>query len=233
MKQENQEITKEEIKKEFQLERMILFSDAVFAIVITLMAIEIHLPESHEKYTEATFFKAVKHLAPVIFAYALSFFFIGQMWYKHLQMFRLLKDYNKGLVIRNLIFLFFIGLFPFGASLITTGNIMLPILIYMIIIMCCFITQIFLHDYIINRSPALVMKVDLTEEKLDLKRTSYTIITMIVCAILAYITSMMIEDQDDKAYSFAWMIAFVIIARIINEKYKTKAKHEKTYLKHE
>ena len=40
-----EEITQDEIKKEFQLERMILFSDAVFAIVITLLAIELKLPE--------------------------------------------------------------------------------------------------------------------------------------------------------------------------------------------
>lgn len=38
------ETIKDEVKQEFQVERMILFSDAVFAIVITLMAIEIRLP---------------------------------------------------------------------------------------------------------------------------------------------------------------------------------------------
>ena len=39
-------------KKKFQLERMILFSDAVFAIVITLMAIEIRLPERKEGHED-------------------------------------------------------------------------------------------------------------------------------------------------------------------------------------
>jgi uncharacterized membrane protein len=220
MKQENQEITKEEIKKEFQLERMILFSDAVFAIVITLMAIEIHLPESHDKYTEATFLLALKHLWPIIFAYALGFFFIGQMWYKHLKMFSLLKDYDKGLVIRNLIFLFFIGLFPFGASLIVSGNIMSPFLLYILILMCCFSTQILLHDYIINRSHNIIIQVDLTDERLDLKRRFFTLITMIVCGALTYLTALNIEDRDEKAYAIGWMIVFAIVSRIISNKYK-------------
>jgi hypothetical protein len=44
-------IGREEIKKEFQLERMILFSDAVFAVVITLISIEIKLPDSTESVT--------------------------------------------------------------------------------------------------------------------------------------------------------------------------------------
>ena len=224
MNKETQEITKEEIKKEFQLERMILFSDAVFAIVITLMAIEIHLPESHEKYNEASFLVAVKHLLPTIFGYALSFFFIGQMWYTHLKMFSLLKDYNKGLIIRNLIFLFFIGLFPFGASLIVSGqNILSPAMIYIFILICCFAAQIVLHDFIVNKSKNIIIRTDLTSERLDLKKRTLTMITLVTCGILAYVTAMLIEDRDDKAYAFLWILVFSITARIISVKYKASS----------
>jgi len=90
MNKEEKEI-KQEIRKEFQLDRMILFSDAVFAIAITLMAIEIRLPANS---TEALSEKLV-HLIPAILAYTISFVFIGQVWYQHLQVCGLLKDYDK------------------------------------------------------------------------------------------------------------------------------------------
>ncbi|MEO5572513.1 MAG: TMEM175 family protein [Bacteroidia bacterium] len=88
---------KEEIRKEFQLERMILFSDTVFATVMTLMAIEIRFPEN-SSITAETLPKELIHLMPVLVAYTAAFFFIGSTWYEHLRIFSLLKDYDKGLV---------------------------------------------------------------------------------------------------------------------------------------
>jgi uncharacterized membrane protein len=217
---ENQEITKQEIKKEFQLERMILFSDAVFAIVITLMAIEIHLPESHEKYTNETFLKALIHIFPTIFAYALSFFFIGVMWYKHLQMFSLLKDYNKGLIIRNLIFLFFVGLFPFAASLIVGRHqILLPAFIYFLVIILCLSTQVLLNRFILS-SKDIIIKTDLTKHKLDAKRRLFLLIAMLSVATLAFVTYMLLPDPADKSNAMLWIFVFIPIVIWINRKMK-------------
>src|SRR5690349_16730106 len=108
----------EEVRKEFQVERMILFSDAVFAIVITLMAIEIRLPNGGEGL-HGGLREALRRLAPVLLAYMVSFFFIGTIWYRHLRLFSLVRDYDLGLVVRNLILLFLVGLFPFSATLVT------------------------------------------------------------------------------------------------------------------
>ena len=230
MQTENQEITKTEIKKEFQLERMILFSDAVFAIVITLMAIEIHLPEieTGHKYTNETFLKALHLVYPTIFAYALSFFFIGLMWYNHLKMFSILKDYNKGLIIRNLIFLFFVGLFPFGASLIVSKQeILLPPLIYFFIIICCMAAQLVLHDYILNRSKDIIIQIDFTEQRVELKRRTLSLIAMISVAILAYTTYLLIPNQDAKEYAILWIFVFMALAYKINKNSRVKKAQRK------
>ena len=64
---------RDDLHKEFQVERMILFSDAVFAIVITLMAIEIHIPETTPIQTQEELMHALLHLVPAILAYIVSF----------------------------------------------------------------------------------------------------------------------------------------------------------------
>ena len=89
------EYLKEEIRKEFQLERMVLFSDAVFAIAITLMAIEIKAPDVTQLEEPEVFLNHLKPVLPVMMAYVVSFFFIGYTWYQHLQLFSLRRAPNK------------------------------------------------------------------------------------------------------------------------------------------
>src|SRR5689334_19813100 len=105
-----------EIHQEFQLERVILFSDAVFAIAITLMVIELKFPEIGKNTTSDEFWTLVKPVIRNFFAFIVSFFFIGMYWYRHLRLCGLLVDYNRTFVILNLLFLFFIVLFPFSVS---------------------------------------------------------------------------------------------------------------------
>jgi uncharacterized membrane protein len=112
----------EEIKHEFQLERVILFSDAVFAIIITIMVIDIKLPENIVHADAKHIKQAFIDLLPRFTAYVLSFSLIGNFWYGHLRMFSILKNYDSGLIIINLLFLFFISLFPFSVSLIAINS---------------------------------------------------------------------------------------------------------------
>ncbi|MFZ1800948.1 MAG: TMEM175 family protein, partial [Chitinophagaceae bacterium] len=108
--------TNQELKKEFELERMILFSDAVFAIGITLLVIEIKFPEIPAEATKDAIIEAFKPVYIRFFAFMLSFFFIGMMWSRHLKMFKYLRTYDDGLIMRNLIFIFFVVCFPFTVS---------------------------------------------------------------------------------------------------------------------
>ena len=114
-------VNEDEIKKEFQLERVILFSDAVFAIIITIMVLEIKLPESLHHASARQINEAFTDLIPKFIGYAFSFALIGSFWYRHLQIFSFLKDYNVNLIVMNLVFLFFVSMFPFAVTFITAG----------------------------------------------------------------------------------------------------------------
>lgn len=220
---ENEEITREEIKKEFQLERMILFSDAVFAIVITLMAIEIKIPET-EELTSANLGKALIHLLPTLLAYCVSFIFIGAIWYQHLKMFSLLKDYDKGLVIRNMVLLFFIGLFPFSATLITRAKgQMVPFFMYLCMILFCVIAQYVLYHYIVIGRPSIRLNTDLTEHKADLYKRKIAVIGFSSTAVLVMITYYLIPQPEFKSLSALWMCAFVMVFKIWSKKKNAKA----------
>ena len=59
-----------EHKKEFQLERIILFSDAVFAIAITLLVIELKVPEVSHPITEQKVLQALQIFCQNLLAFS-------------------------------------------------------------------------------------------------------------------------------------------------------------------
>ena len=95
----------QELKKEFQLERLILFSDAVFAIAITLLVIEIKVPELHgEDVSEQALLHGMVHLIPKFIGFFISFILIGLYWTIHHRMFGYVTDYTPKLLWLNLAF---------------------------------------------------------------------------------------------------------------------------------
>jgi uncharacterized membrane protein len=215
-KHQEEEITRDEVRKEFQLERMTLFSDAVFAIVMTLMAIEIRLPEHGAEDTTQGFIGSLIHLIPILVAYAVSFGFIGAMWYNHLKIFSLLKDYDKGLVTRNLIFLFFLGLFPFSATLVSKihNDIQIPLFIYLGVIILCRIAQFMLHDYIFMRRPELRINSNIDKELAAFKKDRFSLVWTVIAFLLTGITNVLIGDPHDKIYSILWVFLHAIALKI-------------------
>lgn len=107
-----------ELKKEFQLERLIFFSDAVFAIAITLLVIEIKIPElkEGETLTEHLLLDKLSDLIPKFVGFIISFWLIGQYWIVHHRMFSFVINFTDRLIWLNILFLFAIALMPFSTG---------------------------------------------------------------------------------------------------------------------
>jgi uncharacterized membrane protein len=105
-----------ELKKEFQLERMILFSDAVFAIAITLLAIELKVPPILSDVTDHKLAESLNEMIPKFIGFLISFFIIGQYWTTHHRLFGFVVNYNLRLMWLNLFFLLAVILMPFTSA---------------------------------------------------------------------------------------------------------------------
>lgn len=98
------------------LERLIFFSDAVFAIAITLLIIDVHAPEVPVRSPDHVYIQALLHLTPSLFGFFISFFVIGAFWAGHHRAFALAGHYSENLNRPNLLMLCSVVFMPFSTS---------------------------------------------------------------------------------------------------------------------
>jgi uncharacterized membrane protein len=101
--------------------RIEALSDAVFAVALTLLVLEIRLPETGD-LTDAEFAGQLLGVAPKLIAYLLTFITVGQYWIMHRQIMDLIVRFDSRVMWINLTFLFFITLLPFSMASIGRGG---------------------------------------------------------------------------------------------------------------
>jgi len=101
---------------EHGLERMIFFSDAVFAIAITLLIIEVAPPHLARLATDRDHLVALANLIPSFVAFFISFFVIGAFWMGHHRAFSLSRHWSPNLLFPNIAMLCAIAFMPFATA---------------------------------------------------------------------------------------------------------------------
>lgn len=95
--------------------RLEAFSDGVFAIAITLLVLELHVPTGHEALV-----KGLEHEWPRYLGYFVSFAFIGGVWVAHSTLTRFIKAADPDLMRLNLLLLLFVSFLPFTTAIAAT-----------------------------------------------------------------------------------------------------------------
>src|SRR3954471_19840820 len=103
------------------LERMVFFSDAVFAIAITLLVIELHAPELPRGSSDAAQLQALASLSPNFVGFGISFAVIGMFWMGHHRAFGLAAHYSPRVLGWNLLLLGLIAFMPFVTSYLSAN----------------------------------------------------------------------------------------------------------------
>jgi uncharacterized membrane protein len=222
--------TSAELQKEFELERMILFSDAVFAIAITLLIIEIKFPEIEKGASAHEVWLAFKPIIHEFLSFVLSFFFIGITWARHLKICKYLRAYDNGVIFRNLLLLFFVVCFPFTASgvgHITPSTALLPFLIYFFNVTALIGSQFLLADYIFRQKPILSVAAFEAEKKFIVMQSKYLAIIFSLGLCLLGILTIIFPGKDVYVlYGFYPILIAIVLYRRYLRNYKKKMRLE-------
>ncbi len=103
---------------ELEFGRILAFSDAVFAIAMTILVLAITVPNIPDRLVAEELPGKIADLWPHLFSYMLSFAVIGLHWVGHHMIFARIERYDMGLAAINLAFLCFIALLPFPTELL-------------------------------------------------------------------------------------------------------------------
>ena len=99
--------------------RLEAFSDGVFAIIITIMVLEMKVPQGES-------FAALRPLLPVFLSYVLSFLYVGIYWNNHHHMLHVTTHVTGAILWANLHLLFWLSLFPFCTGWMGQNHFALP-----------------------------------------------------------------------------------------------------------
>ena len=133
MSKKQKPIVHTEAEGNLSFERIVFFSDAVCAIAITLLALEIRVPDVENV---AELGDAILSLTPAIFVFILSFVQVGLFWYAHHRLFRSIKRYDDRLIWLNILFLLLVAFLPVPSATVGRYGAERPAVIFFAACLC-------------------------------------------------------------------------------------------------
>jgi uncharacterized membrane protein len=106
-------------KTRLSIERLVFFSDAVFAIAITLLILDIGVPSGTASADSRGLFLSLVSLWPKYLAYFISFWVIGLSWISHHRKFLFIERADYPLLTLNLLLLMIIAFVPFPTAVMS------------------------------------------------------------------------------------------------------------------
>jgi len=103
-----------------ETDRLLALSDGVIAIAITLLVLELTVPELPASTPPSALVDLVFEQWHEFFGYVLSFLVIGLYWTLHRRIFVHIEAHDRGVVWLNLLFLLFVAFVPYGTGVFST-----------------------------------------------------------------------------------------------------------------
>jgi uncharacterized membrane protein len=190
--------------------RLVSFSDAVFAIAITLLALQLRVPEIKDPKSAHELSRALGDLSGQFFTYGITFVLIGVYWLGHHRMFQHITGHNRRLAELNLLFLFTISFMPFPADLLGRyPRNRTAVIVYASTLTVVTLMSVALWEY--------AVRAHLTEPDLNPRyRYYFTIRPLVIAAVFA--ASIGVAFVNVTAASRLWFVAFpaLLVMRLLS-----------------
>ena len=188
----------EQFNDETGLERLVFFSDAVFAIAITLLALEIHLPMEAAGLSDFQLTRSLIEIWPKYLSFIISFLVIGNFWIAHHRRFRFITRYDTRLLLLNLLMLMCIAFIPFPTSILSENSNRTATIFYALSIAITGLMSAILWRYVSRENRLIAKHVDAKTVRRHLLSILTIPIVFLLSIGLAYI-------NPDLA-KFSWIL---------------------------
>jgi uncharacterized membrane protein len=203
----------EENNNKLQIERLLFFSDAVIAIAMTLLIIEIKAPHI-ENNSNSEVIKNINELIPKFVSFFISFFVIAIYWKAHHHLFGYVKKYTDKLIWLNILFLLSIVLMPFSSAFYSENfHLNIPYAIYCMNIFVTGLLNCWIIRYISSEKAKIA-----TVSGNNLWRKYYTLRSLV--APLIFFLSMILSFYSTNLSRVCFILIFPVIY-LLEHKYKT------------
>ena len=188
----------EQFDDEVGLERLVFFSDAVFAIAITLLALEIHLPIEATGLSDFQLTRSLVEIWPRYLSFMISFLVIGNFWIAHHRRFRLITRYDTRLLLLNLFMLMCIAFIPFPTSILSENSNRTATIFYALSIAGTGLMSAVLWWYVSRENR-------LTEKTIDARTARRHLFSILTIPIVVLLSIAIAYISPDLA-KFSWIL---------------------------
>ena len=160
-------------------DRLAAYSDAVFAVIVTIMVLELKAPEQPS-------FSALWPLWPTAISYAVSYLFIAIIWINHHYLMRFMGPPTLGLIWINFLHLFMVSLLPFATAWIAgTRLASSPVVFYAGLFVCIDIAyNVFEHEVLARADD---VQVSPRMRRLARRRSLVVLASFITAMLVAFV----------------------------------------------
>ena len=179
-----------------EFDRAAFFSDAVYAIAMTLLVVGIGVPH----VSDAHLGRALSNLDDSIVSFFIGFFVLGYYWVSHHQMFSQLRAVNTPLLVVNLVYLAVIAFLPFPTAIVgVNGDAPLAFVLFAGCLAAVSILEVAIY--------LCAIRYDLLRERFDEVQRRHDVIAGLIPAVVV-VLSIPLAFASTRTAFLAWLLIF-------------------------